>query len=116
MGIELIDESKTYEEKYMDGVIFILRHWTLSMQEETDRRCVIIDSKQGKVANYDISLERELKLKNSLVDWKGVSLNGKEVPCTIENRKKLPVGIMLWIVQKIDERAGLRITEDEKKN
>lgn len=116
MGIELIDESKVYELKHPSGAVFKLKHWTLPMQEETDKQCIIIDVSTGRVKDYKTSLEREIKLGFSLVGWYGVSFNGEEVPCTGENKKKLPVGIILWLVREIDERSGLRISEEEKKN
>ena len=116
MGIELIDDSKEYELKHPSGSVFVLKHWTISMQEETDRRCMQLDDSKSKVLGYNIALAQELKVEFCLKNWKEVSLNGQEAPCVSENKKKLPVGVLLWLIREIDERAGLRMTEEEKKN
>ena len=113
--INLVDESSTYEIIHPSGATFVMRHWTLAMQEETDKKCVVIDS-SGRITDYKVSLERELKLKNAVSDWRGIMLDSTEALCTDENKKKLPVGVALWLVREIDERAGLRMTAEEKKN
>ncbi len=115
MPIELVDFEKTYEAEHPAGVTFTLKHWTNGMQDAVDRACLTHD-KEKNAYGYDIAKERGLKLELALVAWKGVHVDGQEVPCTPENIKKLPVGITLWIQKEIEERAGLRITETEKKN
>lgn len=116
MPLELVDFDKTYEVEYpaAKGVFFTLRHWTNGMQDSVDRACLV--NEIGKAAYYDIAKEREMKLAATLVHWKGIVVNGEEVPCTPENMKKLPVGVTLWLQKEIEERAGLRITEAEKKS
>ena len=108
MPIDLIDDSSTYDLKYGADTVFKLKHWTVGMQEEVDRTCVVSDGKGG--FTYLASKERELKLKLALVDWLGVN-----APCTDENKLKLPVGVIFAIIKEIDERAGFRITDTEKK-
>lgn len=112
--IELIDDSsKGYEVKHPSGATFTILHWTVGMQEEVDRQCIVIDAK-GSVS-YLPSKERELKLKLAVAGWSDVMLNGEIALCTNENKMRLPVGVMFWIVKEIDERAGLRMTDTEKK-
>lgn len=114
MPIELIDDSNAaYEWMHPSGVIFKIKHWTVGMQEEVDRNCVIPDWKGS--FTYLASKERELKLKLALLDWSGVLLSGLDAPCTDENKMKLPVGVIFSIIREIDERAGFRISEAEKK-
>ncbi len=112
--LELIDESKIYELSHSSGAVFILKEWTVGMQEEVDRRCLV--PKPGGNFEFLVSLERELKISLSVHDWKGVASGGSEVPCTPENKKKLPVGVIYWLVKEIDERSGIRMPEDQKKN
>lgn len=116
MSIELIDDNSVYELKYDSDVTFKLKHWTVGMQEEVDKTCVVPDGKGN--FTYLASKERELKLKLALVGWSGVSFSGAldpEAPCTDENKLKLPVGVIFKIIREIDERAGFRITDTEKK-
>jgi hypothetical protein len=115
MPIQLVDFEKTYELNHPAGVAFTLKHWTNGMQDAVDRACLLHD-KEKNTYTYDIAKEREMKIALALVAWSGVQVEGEEVPCTPENMKKLPVGITLWIQKEIEERAGLRITEAEKKN
>lgn len=115
MPVELVDFDKTYDVSHPAGVTFTLRHWTNGMQDQVDRACLTQDKEKNSYG-YDIAKEREMKLSLALVSWKGVQVSGEEVPCIPENMKKLPVGITLWIQKEIEERAGLRITEGEKKN
>ena len=115
MGIELVDPSKTYELAHPSGAKFVMRHWTFAMQEEVDRRCIQQDGKGG--VSYDVGLEREIKIQNAVENWSGITApDGSEAPCTPENKKKLPVGIVFWIVKEIDELSGIRMPESEKKN
>lgn len=115
MAIELVDFNKTYEIEHPAGAKFVLRHWTNGMQDQVDRACVSID-KATSTASYDIAREREMKIEFSLVSWSGIVIDGQEVECTPENKKKLPVGVTLWLQKMLEERAGLRITPEEKKN
>ncbi len=114
MPLELVDPSKTYELTHPSGAVFVMRHWTVGMQEEVDRKCYIQDG-QGSF-QFLVSKERELKLELALTGWRGVLQDGQPAPCEAEMKKKLPVGVMLWLVKEVDDRSGLRITPEEKKN
>lgn len=113
MGIELIDDAKTYDLTHPSGAVFTLKYWTNGMQAKVDLECLI--NKSGQYS-FDVSKDREMKIEFSVIAWKDVLLGGEEVPCTPENKKRLPVGVMLWLQKEIEERAGLRMTEDQKKN
>lgn len=113
MSLELVDGSKNYELSHPSGAKFILRHWTIGMQDETDKRCLY--QQDGKFL-YNTALDRELKLDLAVQSWSGVTSEGQEVPCDSENKKKLPVGIALWLIKEIEERAGLRMQLEEKKS
>jgi hypothetical protein len=112
--IELVDDSKSFDLPHPSGAVFVMKHWTFGMQEEVDKSCVVQDGKGG--FTYLVSLEREIKIRLSLQGWRGVGMNGEEFPCTDENKKKLPVGVILWLIREIDERSGIRMPEEEKKN
>ena len=114
MSLELIDPSKEFTLSHPSGAEFRLRYWTKAMQEEVEKQCIKQDGKGG--AQYDFSREKDLKIDLSLISWSGVTLEGTDVPCTAENKAKLPIGVMIWLIREIDERAGLRMTEEEKKN
>ncbi len=112
--IELIDENETYVLEHPSGSKFTFRYWTRGMQDEVDTRCLV--SEGGGKFRFNVPLERELKVHHCLVGWEGVSFKGEIAPCNDENKKKLPLSIFLWIIEKIDERAGVRLPEEEKKN
>ena len=114
MSLELVDDSKTYELEHPSGAVFILKHWTVGMQEEIDRKCLVQDGKG--VFTYNVSLERETKIQLAVHDWRGIVSGGEVSPCTQENKRKLPVGVMLWLIRDIDDRAGLRMPDAEKKS
>lgn len=112
--IDLIDDgSRFYELKHASGATFRMSQWTLGMQEEVDRSCMTQDGKGGFA--WDSVKERELKLKLAVVGWNGVKLNGEEAECTLENKMKLPPGVIFWLIRDVDERAGFRMTDTEKK-
>lgn len=115
MPLELNDPSKTFEIAHASGAVFTLRHWTVAMQEEVERRCIVIKD-GGRDMQYLTGLDRELKIDLSVVGWYGITLDGSEAECNSENKKRLPVGATLWLQKEIEERAGLRMTQDEKKN
>lgn len=112
--IDLIDDSEIYVLNHPSGASFKMKHWTRGMQDEVDNRCLRTDGKG--VFSFDVPLERELKIQHCLVDWDGINYKGEAMPCVSENKKRLPVGIFLWLIQQIDERCGIRMKEDEKKN
>lgn len=114
MSLELVDNSEVYSANHPSGAVFKLRHWTVGMQDEVDRQCVVHDGKGA--FTYLVPRERELKLELALADWSGIMFKGQEVPCNPDTKKRLPVGVILWIVREIDEKAGLRMTDEEKKN
>lgn len=114
MSIEVVDRSKTYEVSHPLGAKFTFKHWDVDMQEETDKRCMVVEN--GVVTGYKLGVEREMKVELAVVGWAGITENGQEIPCTPENKRKLPIGVTLWLVREIDERAGLRMTEQEKKS
>lgn len=114
MALQINDPSKTYELAHSSGAAFIMKHWTLGMQEIVDRECLEQDGKGGY--KWNVTRERALKIELCVQDWTGVEKDGSPLPCTEENKKTLPVGVLIWLVKDIDERAGLRITEAEKKS
>lgn len=115
MGIQLVDPAKTYELKHPSGAVFVMRHWTFGMQEEVDKRCVVQDGK-GKF-DYNNSLEREIKINLAVESWSGIAAeDGSEAPCTPEVKRRLPVGVVFWLVKNIDEISLIRMPEEEKKN
>ena len=112
--IELVDPSKTYALKHPSGAEFTMRHWTFAMQEEVDRRCIVQDGKGG--ISYNSTLERQIKIALAVENWSGIAEGGSEVPCTPENKMRLPLGVVFWIVKNVDEVSGIRIPEAEKKS
>lgn len=114
MSIELIDESETYTAEHSSGAKFKLRDWTRGMQDEVDTRCIVTDSKGS--FSFNVALEREIKLDKCLIDWEGITSKGESVPCNAETKRKLPVGVFIWLIQQIDERSGIRLKIDEKKS
>lgn len=114
MALQLKDPSKTYELTHSSGAIFTMKHWTLAMQEIVDRECLEQDGKGSY--KWNVTKERALKIDLCVQDWSGIEQEGNVFPCTDENKKLLPVGVLIWLVKDVDERAGLRITEAEKKS
>jgi hypothetical protein len=115
MSIELVDPAKNYELKHpWLGATFIMRHMTPAIQEMIDKECIVQDGKGG--FRYDVSRDRDIKTEQCVSGWKGIVSDGQEVECNAENKRKLPVGVIVWLVKEIEERAGLRITAEEKKS
>lgn len=114
MPLEIKDISKSYELKHSSGAVFTMKHWTLAMQEVVDRECLENDGKGG--FKWNITRERMLKIDLCIEDWIEINRDGNPLPCNAETKKQLPVAILIWVVREIDERAGLRITEAEKKS
>ena len=114
MSIELVDPAKHYDLKHpwLDAT-FTMRHMTPAIQELIDKECIVQDGKGN--FRYDGSRERDIKSERGVVFWKGIVADGQEVECSAENKRKLPVGVIVWLVKEIEERAGLRITAEEKK-
>lgn len=113
--IELNDPSKNFEVTHPSGAVFVLKHWTMGMQEEVEKRCVVI-GEDAKNVQYLTALDRQLKIEFSLVGWRGVTVDGREVEFSPERAKQLPMGVLFWLQKTIEERAGLRIGDSEKKN
>ena len=111
--MDLIDDSENYTLKHTSGAEFKMAHWSVGMQDQVDRECYVQDGKGG--FKYLLDKERSMKVDLTVKDWKGVLFGGVEAPCTPENKRRLPVGVTLWIVREVDERAGLRMTGEEKK-
>lgn len=109
--ISLIDPSKNYKLDHPLGVSFEVRNWTVAMQDEVDRRCIKV-TRDGSVS-YDTALERELRIDLSIVGWSGIE---NDPACTSEAKRLLPVGVIVWLQREIEDRAGLRISLEEKKN
>ncbi len=61
---------------------------------------------------------RTMKINAALVDWKNVfNEEGQPLPCTDENKGKLPADIRAWLEDDIDEVNRLKgIPEGERKN
>lgn len=114
MPLDIKDVSKNYELRHSSGAVFTMKHWTIAMQEVVDRDCLENDGKGGW--KWNITRERAIKIDLCVENWTDVTRDGNPLPCTEETKKQLPVGIMIWILREIDERAGLRITEAEKKS
>ena len=112
--MDIKDPSKEYQITHPAGPVFTLKHWTLAMQEMVDRECLEIDDKDG--ARWNLTRERMIKLEQCLVGWEGLTFEGELFLFSPENRKMLPVGIIIWIVKDIDEKAGVRLAEAEKKS
>lgn len=106
--------SARYELTHPTGAAFTMAEWTMGMQEEIDKHCFQLDPGTGKY-RWNVAKEREIKLSLAVVDWKGVMMDGVDAPCTIENKMRLPVGVIFWLINEIDERSGLRMTPEQKK-
>lgn len=61
----------------------------------------------------------KLKVKFGVETWKNIQDDsGNAVPCTDENKEKLPASVVTWLVSQIDELNGIRLllsAEDRKK-
>lgn len=118
-------EEGTYEAKYElkdtpeeECPIFILRKLTAPEVENIDNQTTI--AKPGKDGNVSFlaGTIRRLKIDKALVDWKNVcDKDGNPLPFTHANKLWLPVSIVSWIEDKINEDNDLKgIKEPERKN
>ena len=113
MALEIMDPSKETELNHPSGATFRIRYWTNAMQEAVERECVDNTGKNG--IQWNVTRDRQMKIDLSLVGWSGITMNGEEIPFNDENKKKLPVGVQFWLFKEIEELAGLRMTDKEKK-
>ena len=111
--MDITDPSKNYSISHPANATFMMKHFTMAMQEIVDRECLI---QEGNGYRWDITREREIKIEQCLIGWDGINFEGSPLPFSVENSKKLPVGIVIWLVKDIDEKAGVRMAEAEKKS
>ena len=123
MSIELIKESDTYEAEYQDGTetppIFVLRKLTGKKWDSIQDQIMFTEGtgRGGGKFRYLSGLSTTLKIDYCLTDWRNVNTDGGAVPCTPENKGKLPQEIRSWIERRINKDNNLDgISEDERKN
>lgn len=112
--MDIKDPSKEYQVTHPNGAVFTLRHWTLAMQETVDRECLELDEKGG--ARWNLTKERMIKFSQCLSGWEGITFEGQPLSFSEDNKKLIPVGIIIWIVKNIDENSGVRLPDAEKKS
>lgn len=113
MPLDILDPSKETTLEHPSGARFVVRYWTNAMQEAVEKACAESDGKGG--FSWNIARDRQMKIDLSLVGWSGVTMSGEELPFSEENKKKFPVGVQFWLFKEIEELAGLRMTDKEKK-
>lgn len=91
-GIQIIDPEERFE-LHMQGASFTLRRIDSAAMVALERRHA------GNHADKEGRLNDEV-LDYILVDWQGVTspLGEAEVPCTRENKLRLPAGVKLRIL------------------
>jgi len=124
--IKLVDRSDTYElawkqdsEPKEKWPVFVLCKLTAGQVNNMEDQLTAMSSEEGDRKLYFLSgTSRRLKIKNTLVSWRNVTLDGeKAAPCTDENKEKLPAEIQIWLEKDIEERNSLKgISEKERKN
>lgn len=98
MGIQIIDPEERFTLE-MDGARLTLRRMDSGTLMEIEQRC----QKEPGVPRNDQVLDYVL------VDWEGVTspLGEAEVPCTRENKLKLPAAVKLKVLAAAQgPRAG----------
>jgi len=115
--LQLVNTKETYEVPYeVDGkeqAVFVLRK--LSMREVNT-----IDDKIAVMKNDSVEFlggtSSRMKINYGLVDWKGIQLDGKDVPCTEANKELIPSSVSQFLVNKINEDNGLKATDKSETN
>lgn len=118
MPLDIFDPTREYALHHPSGAVFTLRHWTVADQELVERECIVQDGSDpsgSPLFKWNQTRDREIKIGLCVVGWSGVTMEGAPFECTAENKKKLPVGVQVWIFKEIEERAGLRMSAQEKK-
>ena len=120
--MKLVNTKETIDVTYEivngapDNPKFSLRKMSYAeVSQILDETSVIND--QNEIV-YKAGTVAGLKVKYSLVSWKNVTdANDKEIPCTPENKDKLPVEIITWLAKKIDTLNMLEgVSETQRKN
>ena len=58
-------------------------------KETTTEKNVFKNGKRFRTKDVDTNKDRELTIDYTLPDWKVIDKDGKEIPCTIENKMSL---------------------------
>ena len=127
MAIKLVSDSDTYEVEYPENdvekdkwTVFILRKLTASKWNDIQDRVVFTEGtgRGGGKLYYKGGTATRLKIEYCLSDWRNVlDASGNPIPCTHENKLKLPQNIQGWLEERIDEDNYLKgMSEQERKN
>ncbi len=102
-GIQIIDPEEAFKLR-LEGAVFTLRRLDSATLMAIERRHAHTPSEARRQRINDDVLDYIIR------DWKGVfsPLGGEEVPCTRENKLRLPTSIKL----KLLEAAGRPRAED----
>jgi len=125
MSIKLVRDTDTYEVEYpQEGSdtppIFVLRKLSAGKQNWIQDQIILTEGtgRGGGKMRYLSGSATRLKIDYCLTDWKNVlDDTGNPVPCTCDNKAKLPQDIQSWLEEQINKDNHLKgIGEDERKN
>ena len=121
--MKLVNEKEVYERVFEAPdveagkcPVFSLRKFSMGEVNSINDQATLGTS-TGQIQFLGGTINK-MKIKYALVSWKNVTdENEKEVPCTEENKAKLPPNVAFWLEKEIDKLNGLReITKEERKN
>ena len=119
--MKLVNIKETYRFIYELSTeepkpVFILKKMSFGeVSSIFDSISVMNDKNQ---VQYLSGTSSRLKVKYSVVSWENIfDSDGKVAQCNDENKDKLSVSVINWLVREIDKLSGLTgIPEEERKN
>ena len=119
--IEIIEADETFEHAFGQSVLTLRRYdadLLRQLEQKHSRRQKNFKTGQWTNEVDTYALTDDL-VDHVIIDWKGVRspTTGREVPCTPENKRRLPTRIKIEILEACDAEAiNEQAWEDERKN
>jgi len=98
-GIQIIDPQERFSLE-LEGAKLVLRRIDSETLMALERRVRGGAGRGGEAGRAERERLNDEVLDYVLLDWQGVSspLDGSEVPCTAENKRRLPAAVKLKIL------------------
>lgn len=119
--IEIIEPDETFEKIFGESTLVLRRYdagLLRQLEQKHSRRQKNFRTGQWSAEVDTYALTDDL-IDHVIIDWRGVRspTSGREVPCTSENKRRLPTRIKIEILEACDAEAINEFTwEDERKN
>jgi hypothetical protein len=125
--MELMNDKETYDfeidvgEKESNPVFTMGKLTAYEVDRIDDKNTLTLAGQKAgdkSQVQYLAGTIRDMKINYAVKSWSNITLNKKDVKCTTENKRKLPVWIRKKLEENIDKENKLGTEEDdeERKN